>query len=122
MDESNIPGFTAEQSWSMEMLIERAVSKGIADGMAHFQESNCADHQARTDHLETLVFGRTERGIVGLDQRMAAQESETQALTKAIDDMVGDRKWFRRMVYSALFVSCVGLVFGLIQFAITRGW
>jgi len=117
-DDGNIPGFTADQSWSLEMLIERAVSKGISEGMASFQESNCADHQARTDHLETVVFGRTESGIVGLDQRLTTQEAETKGIAKVLDGMVDDRKWFKRMVYSALFVSCVGLVFGLIQFAV----
>jgi hypothetical protein len=80
--DATIPGFSAEQSWSMEMLIERAVSKGIAEGMASFQESNCAHHQDRTRQLETVVFGRAEQGIHGLDERMGDVEDFVAGLNR----------------------------------------
>lgn len=107
--DATIPGFSTEQSWSIEMLIERAVSKGIAEGMAAFQESNCAHHQARTRQLETVVFGRAEQSIHGLDERMSDVESFVAGLNRL--------KW---LVIGSLIAASASLVGTLIILLVQR--
>ena len=73
-----VPGFTNDQSWVLETMIERAVSRGIAAGLRAYQEGNCADHLERTEALEATVFGRAEKGVVGLKERVGAIERDAK--------------------------------------------
>jgi hypothetical protein len=91
--------------------IERVVGASVKAAMQEFRADNCAKHIKRTDHLEAVVFGRTEAGVVGLDQRTAIIEGFMQRL----DD---DRVWFKRMVYSAFATAIVGVLIGVVQFVI----
>jgi len=78
----------------------------------------CCAHIDRTSSLEAVVFGRAERGIVGIDQRMAESERDRKDIRGEMKAMADDRVWFRRMVYSAIFIGVVGLAISLIQFAL----
>lgn len=65
---SGIPGFSEEQSWAIEKVIERAVSKGVEAGIGGFQKSNCAIHLNRADEVRRVVLGHN--GTPGLDERV----------------------------------------------------
>lgn len=65
-----IPGFTDDQSWSVEQVITRAVAEGVEQGIKAFQASNCSHHQERTKALERTIFGASEDGIRGIDSRV----------------------------------------------------
>jgi len=74
---------------------------------AHLGEF-CAGHRERTEHLEACVFGRTEKGIVGLDNRVLSLEG-------TVHTWEDDRKWFKRMLYGALTVATIGLLVAVAQ-------
>lgn len=112
MSES-IPGFTEEQSWAIERVLERAVSKGVAAGIAAYQRGNCDEHRDHTERLETAVFGRTEEGVVGLDQRMALVE-------KALGALSDSALWFKRTAAGALIVGGCGFAVWVIEALLRR--
>jgi hypothetical protein len=72
----------------------------------------------RTTNLEGCVFGRTEVGIRGLDQRVATNETSITDLRASLNVWNEDRRWLKRAVYSALIVAAVSLAVGLVQFAL----
>lgn len=113
-----IPGFTADQTWSVKQVIREAVSEGVKQGITEFQETNCFIHQKRTEAIETVVFGRTEAGVVGLDQRMASSEQDRLLIHQVMQRQEDDRKWTRRVFYSAIVVAGVGLIFNVIQLVV----
>ena len=78
----------------------------------------CKTHTERTASLEAVVFGRTELGVVGIDQRMAESERDRKDIRDEMKAMNDDRVWFRRLVYSSIFIGIVGLAIGLVQFVI----
>jgi len=75
MADTTIPGFTADQSWALEQVLERAVSKGVSSGIEAYQKRHCVEHQDKTRALERSVFGAAEDGVVGLDERMNRLEA-----------------------------------------------
>jgi len=73
----------------------------------------CQDHRERTEALEAVVFGRSERGIVGLDNRTAQME-------RVVTEWEDERTWFKRMLYGALSVAVVGLLITIVEFWFIR--
>jgi hypothetical protein len=71
----------------------------------------CEEHRQRTEALEAVVFGRAERGILGLDSR-------TLAMEHVIVEWEDERKWFKRMLYGALTVAVFGLIITVTQILI----
>ena len=69
-DETAIPEFSATQKWVIEVVAEKAADKAVEK----FFINGCPMPCRRVEDVETVVFGRTEKGIVGLDQRMASVE------------------------------------------------
>lgn len=65
---------------------------------AHLKDF-CQDHIARMDALEAVVFGRRERGIVGLDQRM-----------DNIDKAIGNAARAMWLAIGAVIVAVVGII------------
>jgi hypothetical protein len=98
--------------------LREEVRAGVTAAMDKYQKANCIPHQEDTAHLKIAVFGQRENGIVGLDEMADRNRRDIEAIQADLAAMADDRKWFKRMVYSALFVAVVGLVIGLVQFAI----
>jgi len=100
-----IPGFTPEQSWAMQRVAEQAarnVWKAIC-------EEDCRLPCKRMEDVHGVVFGHSERGIVGLGQRMDEAERTLSNIRRLT--------W---IALTALFSSVGGWLFLLIQIA-TRG-
>jgi len=93
------------------LTVESAVAKGVAVAMTAYRQENCADHENRTEALETVTFGKAEKGVTGLDQRV---ENNDRRITELIDSI----NWFKKLVYGAFITAFVGLAVGIIQFAI----
>ncbi len=111
-----LPGFDEQQSFTIETVVERAVTKGVQKGISGYRDEHCREHLERTVALEAVVFGRTERGIVGLDQRMSDSEKDRKALHDVIRRQEEDRRWTRRLFISAIVVASIGVVFNIVQF------
>ena len=62
--------------------IEKAVSTGVKTAMSEYRKENCEGHIERTIALETSVFGRREKGIVGLDEQVAENAAAIGTLRK----------------------------------------
>ena len=77
-----IPGFTEEQTWVIEKVVEMAVSRGVEEGMKAYRQDHCASHEERTYSLEAALFGRTELGLIGLDDRLRAAETTLDTLRR----------------------------------------
>ena len=99
----DLPGFSAEQSFAIEVVIERAVSKGVAAGIKSYQDSNCKEHEARTEHLEMVLFGRREIGVIGMDEQLAIN-------TKTIKSMTSYLTWLKVTLTASMLSLVVGLV------------
>ena len=61
--------------------IEKAVSTGVKTAMSEYRKENCEGHIERTIALETSVFGRREKGIVGLDEQVAENAAASRAVS-----------------------------------------
>jgi hypothetical protein len=89
------------------LTIEKCVAAGVASAMDKYQKSNCLPHVVDTDHLKAAVFGATESGVIGLDDRVGSLERAMATLSRVT--------W---VAVSAFIVAFTGLLVGLIQFAI----
>ena len=105
------PSFTDTEYELFMATIREEARIGASSAISAHLTGFCDEHRERTEHVEAVVFGRSERGIVGLDQRVA----NVEGVMERWDD---DRVWFKRMVYSALTVAVIGVAIGLIQFAL----
>lgn len=101
-----IPGFTKEQSWAMNVVAEHAADRAIAK----LQKGPCPVECTSMDAVQTVVFGRTERGISGLDSRVADLERAMANLKRVT--------W---VAVSALIASVIGLIITLAQGPLTGG-
>ena len=77
--QSAVPGFTAEQSWAVDVVAERAADRVLAK----FFANGCPVPCPKVDAISGAVFGRAENGVPGLVQRTAANEDAIAALQKA---------------------------------------
>lgn len=69
--------------------IESAAERGADKAVDRFVQSNCLRHEERTEHVETAVFGRSESGIVGLDERMRSVERSLGYAAKSLWIAIG---------------------------------
>jgi len=74
-----VPGFSAEQSWAVDVVAERAADRVLAK----FFANGCPVPCPRVDAISGAVFGRAENGVPGLVQRTAANEDAIAALQNA---------------------------------------
>jgi len=89
------------------LTIEKSVNKGVSEAMAKYRQNSCEPHVTSTGHLNTAVFGSTEHGIIGLDDRVSSLERAMATLSRVT--------W---IAVSAFIVAFIGLLVGIIQFAI----
>lgn len=105
MPDASIPGFTAEQKWVIEQVADAAAERAIAK----LRENGCpVSGCSERGELQAVVFGRAEAGIVGLDERVATLERTNATLRRVT--------W---MAVSGVVLGVIGLVFALVQLAIT---
>lgn len=104
-DMSVLPGFTPEQTWVLNTIADKAAQRAIEQ----FAKRDCVLVCPRMDAVEMVTFGRTERGVVGLDQRMAAVERTLATLRRVTWLAVG-----------ALITSIGSLTVGIIVYVSTH--
>jgi hypothetical protein len=89
-----IPGFTAAQSWALTVVAERAAEAAVS----RLLQRDCQLPCPRMAAVETVVFGRAESGVVGLDERIGANE---RALSRLGESIV----WLRRAAIGACITA-----------------
>jgi len=101
------PAFTDTEYELFMATIREEARNGARSAIAEHLDDYCKQHRERTENIEAVVFGRAERGIVGLDQRMARAEETVTA-------WADDRQWFKRMVYTAVVTAVVGVIIAVV--------
>jgi hypothetical protein len=76
-------------------------------GVEEALQRDCVRVCPRIEAVESVVFGASERGVIGLDDRMRAVEGAVTTLRRVTWLAVG-----------ALITGGIGLLIGLIQFAV----
>lgn len=99
-----IPGFTAEQSWALDVVAERAAQRAIDK----LWLGDCPVACARMEALDKFCFGRAEDDFAGVDTRLPAVES-------AVARLAGSIAWLRRAVVAALASGAVALAVWLLE-------
>jgi hypothetical protein len=79
----------------------------VEAGMEKYRKDNCLEHQSATERLRKEVYGNGESGLC---QRVEAVEGTVAQLRRVTWTAV-----------SALIIGFIGLLIGLVQFAILRG-
>lgn len=67
---NSIPGFTDEQAWALRTVAKEAAQETVAALSAKPCGFACQDMA----DVKVVVFGATEKNVVGLDERMRAVE------------------------------------------------
>jgi hypothetical protein len=80
----------------------RRVLKEMMDG-------DCLRPCSRMDSVESVVFGRSESNVMGLDERM-----------RTVEAFVNNIRRLTWLAAGGVVTGTVGLVFGLLSFAATR--
>jgi hypothetical protein len=80
MSNDSIPGFTDEQAWALRTVAKQAAQETVAA----LESKPCGfDCQDMAD-VKTTLFGASEKGIVGLDERTRAVERSLGYAAKAL--------------------------------------
>lgn len=95
-DDAVIPGMTQQTEKILRMVVREEISKGIK---AAFSDPGCPRPCERVDSLSTTVFGRTEKNIVGMDDRLRAVERSLGYAARALWISIG-----------AFIVAVVGVI------------
>ncbi len=96
----------------MNIVAEQAAERVVAK----LRESGCpVDGCAERGSLETVVFGKTEKNIVGLDQRVADVEREIKQLRDTQLELAASNTWMRRLFFSTVAVAIISLLGNLVQ-------
>lgn len=107
--DQTFPSLTPTEAALLMTRIEEGARRGAEQAIKAYLEVNCRQHIKRTEGLEAVVFGRTEDGKCGLDERV-------HTLERMVQDWNDDRRWLKRAVLSALIVAVTGLLFALANF------
>jgi hypothetical protein len=110
-----IPGFDPQQSVTLRALMREQADASAERAVTAFVAGGCRVNCREMSDVHRVVFGASEDGVVGLDQRMADAEKSQKDVRAEIQEMRDDRRWFKRLVYSSLFVGLVGLVYAIAQ-------
>ncbi len=116
--QSSVPGFTAEQSWAVDVVAERAADRVLAK----FFANGCPVPCPKVDAISGAVFGRVENGVPGLVQRTAANEDAIAALQKA---KTPAPDWRVRVIWGVglALAGWAGLMaFSIVKDAVERHW
>lgn len=99
-----VPGFTAEQSWVLDVVAERAAQRAVEK----LRLGDCPVACAKMEALDKFCFGRAEDGIAGVDNRLPAAEAAVERLT---DSFV----WLQRALIAALVAGAAGFGVWLLE-------
>jgi len=88
MTETQVPGFTPEQVWTLQQIVEKAV-----------REAN--EHDERVDKLEDCIFGNGSDGL----------KTCVTELSKDVSSLV----WWYRLLVGAVVSSWVTLIFSFLR-------
>ena len=81
---------------------------------ARAQQAHCGTHLLRTTNLESVVFGRSETGFRGLDERMDAAEKRAKEIASFLDQWSDDRRALKRAVVAAVLSAAGSLLVAVI--------
>lgn len=88
MTETQVPGFTPEQVWTLQQIVEKAV-----------RAAN--EHDKRVDKLEDCIFGNGSDGL----------KTCVTELSKDVSSLV----WWYRLLVGAVVSSWVTLIFSFLR-------
>jgi hypothetical protein len=94
----SIPGFTDDQTWALKQVVKDGVAEGIAEA---FKDPRCPRACERVDAIESVVFGRAEKKVVGMDERLRSVERSLGYAARALWIAIG-----------SLIVAVVGVIVG----------
>lgn len=98
-DDAVIPGMTKQAENVLRLVLREEIAAGIKDA---FSDAACPRSCERVEALSIAVFGRTEKNIVGMDDRLRAMERALGNAARAF--------W---IAVSALIVSLIGTLVGI---------
>lgn len=101
------PAFTDVEYELFMATIREEARKGAELAICTHLKDHCGEHRRRTEAVEAVVFGRAERGVRGLDDRILRVEETVEA-------WADDRQWFKRMVYAAVVTAVVGVIIAVV--------
>jgi len=119
---NDFPSITPTESALFHALIKQTAQEAAERAVEKLQGTHCVVQNNRISSLEGCVFGRSEHGVRGLDERMSNAEHSQKSLQDSIQKWEEDRRWLKRTVYAAVIVAVIGLAVGLLQFALIQGW
>ena len=93
--DQTFPSLTPTEATLLMTRIEEGARRGAEQAIKAYLQSNCRDHIKRTEGLEAAMFGRTETGLCGLDERV-------HTLERLLSQWDDDWRWFKRFMWTAL--------------------
>jgi|GEM_PF-4038957 len=94
-----IPGFTVEQSWALQVVADAAAKAAVQELIKSGCPFACDDMAA----VKTVVFGRSEAGIKGLDDRVATNE-------RSITRLESSKRWMLDRIVAPVLVAVIASV------------
>lgn len=107
--DQTFPSLTPTEAALLMTRIEEGARRGAETAIRAYLQVNCVAHEKRTTAMEVVVFGRSEEGKCGLDERV-------HTLERMVAEWNDDRRWLKRAVLSALILAVTGLLFALANF------
>jgi hypothetical protein len=119
MAASDFPSMSQPEYTLMLSVIKETARLTAEETVSAYAQAHCLRHQERTSILETIVLGHPERGMVGLNTRMAEVEERLGDSEEVAKDRANDRKLMRRTIVIAIISGVISLTVALIMFSIT---
>lgn len=106
MSDNPFPSMTNTEYALLKSMIREEAREGSKDGaekaISEHLKGNCTTHVERTEHLEVMMFGRREEGIIGMDEMVAT-------LTTDMHSMRNYLTWLKVTLTASLLSLVVGL-------------
>jgi hypothetical protein len=103
MTDNPFPSMSATEYELFKSMIREQARQGAESAIGDHLQDFCAQHRDRTEILETAIFGRREKGIVGMDENMAEMAKELRSMKNYLT-------WLKVTLTASLLSLVVGLV------------
>jgi hypothetical protein len=102
MTENPFPSMSPTEYELFKSMIREEARKGAESAIGTHLRDSCDKHQDRTEILETAIFGRREKGIVGMDEMVNTLMLEMHAMRNYLT-------WLKVTLTASLLSLVVGL-------------
>lgn len=103
MSDNPFPSMSTTEYELFKSMIREEARKGAESAIGDHLQDFCAQHRDRTEVIETAIFGRRERGIVGMDEILSAHTEELRSMKNYL-------AWLKVTLTASLLSLVVGLV------------